>query len=80
MPSSASGRVWSFCLGMILKKIKGKFYENGKDDYYKEIQRRLEHGEMYTQDSIKMPDSLKFKTPNGRIVFGGGGILPDVFV
>lgn len=55
-------------------------YENGKDDYYKEIQRRLEHGEMYSQDSIKMPDSLKFETPNGRIVFGGGGILPDVFV
>ena len=37
-------------------------------------------GELEHPDSIKFPDSLKFKTPKGRIVYGGGGIMPDIFV
>jgi carboxyl-terminal processing protease len=57
-----------------------KPYENGTDAYNRELQDRLEHGEFMYSDSIKMPDSLKFSTPGGRIVYGGGGIMPDIFV
>jgi carboxyl-terminal processing protease len=57
-----------------------KPYENGTDAYNRELQDRLEHGEFMYSDSIKMPDSLKFNTPSGRIVYGGGGIMPDIFV
>ena len=42
--------------------------------------KRLEHGEYYHADSIHFPDSLKFKTDGGRIVYGGGGIMPDLFI
>ena len=38
------------------------------------------HGEFEKKDSIKFPDSLKFRTKKGKIVYGGGGIMPDVFV
>ena len=57
-----------------------KPYDDGLDNYLEDIQYRSEHGELYTADSIKFPDSLKYKTPNGRIVYGGGGIMPDVFI
>ncbi len=52
---------------------EGIDYEN---DYYK----RYESGEMMHADSIKHIDSLTFKTPKGRLVYGGGGIYPDIFV
>tara|TARA_R110002049_G_scaffold3502_17_gene26281 strand:+ start:313 stop:1929 length:1617 start_codon:yes stop_codon:yes gene_type:complete len=57
-----------------------KPYDDGKDAYYKDILNRYEHGELFTADSISFPDSLKFYTPNKRIVYGGGGIMPDMFV
>ncbi|HKJ07060.1 MAG TPA: S41 family peptidase, partial [Flavobacteriaceae bacterium] len=41
---------------------------------------RIHNGELTSKDSIKVVDSLKFKTPKGKTVFGGGGIVPDVFV
>src|SRR5690606_4055688 len=41
---------------------------------------RFQSGELYSKDSIKIADTLKFKTRKGRIVYGGGGIVPDVFV
>jgi len=41
---------------------------------------RYRHGELMSEDSIQFADSLKYKTPSGRIVYGGGGIMPDVFV
>lgn len=50
------------------------------EDYYLDILERYNHGEMISQDSIKVNDSLKFTTPGGRVVYGGGGIIPDVFV
>jgi carboxyl-terminal processing protease len=50
------------------------------DDYYMEMQRRYEHGEMDVVDSIKQNDSLRYITRNGRTVYGGGGIMPDIFV
>jgi carboxyl-terminal processing protease len=55
-------------------------YDDGKDQYYKEISRRYNSGELMEQDSINFPDSLKFYTPNKRVVYGGGGIMPDIFI
>ncbi|MCK5135632.1 MAG: PDZ domain-containing protein [Bacteroidales bacterium] len=57
-----------------------KPYENGKEDYYHDLNQRFIHGELEHQDSIKFDDSQKFVTPGGKIVYGGGGIMPDVFV
>lgn len=56
-------------------------YEDGYDKYMESYMKRLDNGELLYADSIKMPDSLKFKTlVNQRTVYGGGGIMPDVFV
>jgi len=57
-----------------------KPYTNGKKDYYMEVMERYEHGEFVDSDSIKFADSLKYKTPEGNIVYGGGGIMPDIFI
>ncbi|MEI7597480.1 MAG: S41 family peptidase [Bacteroidota bacterium] len=57
-----------------------KTYKGGVDQYQKDLEKRLEHGEFYHQDSIKFPDSLKYFTPNNRVVYGGGGIMPDIFI
>lgn len=55
-------------------------YENGNDNYYKEYIARYENGELLDAAKIKVNDSLKKTTPGGRVVYGGGGIIPDVFV
>ena len=57
-----------------------KPYLKGNEEYFNESERRFENGELYEKDSIKVADSLKFKTPKGKIVYGGGGIVPDIFV
>lgn len=57
-----------------------KPYEDKGENYFNEFQKRFETGELYEKDKIKISDSLKFKTKKGRIVYGGGGIIPDVFV
>ena len=54
-------------------------YENGYDEYRRD-DKRWERGELYKIDSSLFVDSLKFKTPKGKTVYGGGGIMPDVFV
>ena len=54
-------------------------YDEGTKEYYLEIRKRLENGELFHADSISFPDSLKYTTPQGRIVYGGGGIMPDIF-
>lgn len=56
-----------------------KPYEKG-DEYDDDISNRMKRGELYHADSIKFVDSLAFKTSGGRTVYGGGGIMPDVFV
>lgn len=56
-----------------------KPYESG-DEYDEDISKRFKNGELYHADSIKFIDSLKYKTTSGRIVYGGGGIMPDLFV
>lgn len=57
-----------------------KPYDQGVEEYRKELLRRDKHGELVHKDSIELPDSLKYKTPEGRTVYGGGGIMPDIFV
>ncbi|HWS60988.1 MAG TPA: S41 family peptidase [Flavobacterium sp.] len=57
-----------------------KPYTKGNEDYLKEAELRFKSGELYHKDSIKKPNTPKFKTPKGKIVYGGGGIVPDVFV
>ena len=57
-----------------------KAYKNGVKDYYKSFTDRYHSGELVSLDSIKVVDSLKFTTPKGKVVYGGGGIIPDVFV
>ena len=58
-----------------------KPYENRQNgDYFNDFEKRYHGGELMSADSIKVIDSLKYKTPKGKIVYGGGGIIPDVFV
>ncbi|MBQ9638176.1 MAG: S41 family peptidase [Bacteroidales bacterium] len=57
-----------------------KPYDKGSEDYAREIANRYKHGELVNADSINLPDSLKFRTSKGRTVYGGGGIMPDIFV
>ena len=57
-----------------------KPYTNGNSDYYSEIAERYYHGELMEEDSIHFNDSLKYVTPGGKVVYGGGGIMPDIFV
>ncbi len=57
-----------------------KPYTNGADEYYMEFYHRMEDGELESADSVKLVDSLKFTTPGGKTVYGGGGIMPDVFI
>jgi carboxyl-terminal processing protease len=55
-------------------------YTNGKRDYYAQYMERYRNGELDNVDSIPVIDSLRFTTPAGKVVYGGGGIIPDVFV
>ncbi len=57
-----------------------KPYENGLDDYNLEPLPPLENGELLEADSIHFPDSLKYFTKKGKVVYGGGGIMPDIFI
>lgn len=58
-----------------------KPYDSGTDKYFKDIESRYKHGEMINSDSVQFPDSLKYYTlKKHRVVYGGGGIFPDIFV
>lgn len=57
-----------------------KPYDKGEKEYLYDIVRRYERGEMFSADSIHFADSLRFVTPGGKVVYGGGGIMPDIFV
>ncbi len=57
-----------------------KPYSEGVAEYQNDFRRRIEHGEMFYADSIRFPDSLKYLTHNKRVVYGGGGIMPDIFL
>lgn len=51
-----------------------------KDAYQQDLEERFEHGEFYSADSIHLKDSTAYHTKKGRVVYGGGGIMPDIFV
>ena len=56
-------------------------YESGKDKNYElDIYNRYEHGEFFSRDSIKLNENERYLTSLGRTVYGGGGIMPDVFI
>jgi len=57
-----------------------KPYKDGTEAYYHELIERYSKGEFNQADSNKFNNKLKYRTPKGRIVYGGGGIMPDVFV
>lgn len=57
-----------------------KPYEDGVEDYYADLTNRFKHGEFVTADSIRFPDSIKYYTTSKRVVYGGGGIMPDIFI
>src|ERR1051326_284178 len=62
--------------GRCIQKPYGKDLE----DYYSEEYNRYQQGELMHADSIHQKDTLRYKTPNGKIVYGGGRITPDIFV
>jgi carboxyl-terminal processing protease len=55
-------------------------YEEGNEEYRKEGQRRRDNGELFSMDSVHVDDHQEYFTDNKRVVYGGGGILPDVFI
>ncbi len=58
-----------------------KPYTRGDDESYQmELLERYRHNEYFSADSIRFADSLKFTTPMGKVVYGGGGIMPDLFI
>ena len=57
-----------------------KPYNQGNKEYFNDYLHRYENGELKSADSINVVDSLKYVTPGGKIVYGGGGIIPDVFI
>lgn len=57
-----------------------KPYDKSLDEYYNEEFERYEHGELYNADSIKVDKTKIYHTPAGKTVYGGGGIVPDIFI
>ena len=61
--------------------IQKPYVKGEKRDYYEDIEKRFQHGELYSKDSIRFADSLRYETLRlKRTVYGGGGIMPDFFV
>lgn len=57
-----------------------KPYANGNKDYYQDILHRYDSGEFFEKDSVKFDEKEQYTTKGGRTVYGGGGIMPDIFV
>jgi len=62
------------------RSIQRPYDKGDAEGYYEEYYHRYVNGEMTNIDSIHFDDSLKYTTPKGKIVYGGGGIMPDIFV
>lgn len=62
------------------RSIQRPYSKDGGDDYYDDYAKRLKSGELVNAENIPVADSLQFTTPKGKVVYGGGGIIPDVFV
>ena len=57
-----------------------KSYQNGYENYMNDLNDRFLNGEFEKPDTSKFADSLKYRTPKGKIVYGGGGIMPDIYI
>ncbi|SDX61421.1 carboxyl-terminal processing protease [Lutibacter oricola] len=62
------------------RSIQKPYSHTDSKKYQTEYLERVHNGELVSKDSIKVNDSLRFETPKGKVVYGGGGIIPDVFV
>jgi carboxyl-terminal processing protease len=62
------------------RSIQKPYNSVNTEAYFNDFQERFEKGELYEKDAITIADSLKFRTKKGKIVYGGGGIVPDIFV
>ena len=81
---------WFFDDGSALRLTTARYYTptgrciqrpyKKQSTYHKDYYERFESGEVFSKDSIKILDSLQFTTPDGKIVYGGGGIIPDFFI
>ena len=60
--------------------IQKPYNPNNRSEYFNELDTRYLHGEMIQADSIRFNDSLRYVTPAGKVVYGGGGIMPDIFM
>ncbi len=77
--------------GSVIRLTTGKYYtpvgryiqkpyEEGLENYHKDLINRYNKGELTSADSIHFPDSLRYYTIGNRVVYGGGGIMPDIFI
>lgn len=62
------------------RSIQKPYTKGESEEYAMDIYNRLLHGEMESSDSINFKDTVQYKTKKGRIVYGGGGIMPDIFI
>ena len=62
------------------RSIQKPYTKGDNKDYQMDLMNRIEHGELFNKDSIKLDDNLLYHTLNGRPVYGGGGVMPDIFV
>lgn len=62
------------------RSIQRPYAKNTKEEYYAEVQGRYESGEMLNKKNVPIVDSLAYTTPEGRTVYGGGGIVPDFYI
>lgn len=62
------------------RSIQKPYTKGEKQEYYRDYQTRMQNGELLNKDSIPIVDSLKYTTPKGKTVYGGGGIIPDIFI
>jgi carboxyl-terminal processing protease len=62
------------------RSIQKPYNKGEQEEYDMDIYNRFMHSELFNVDSIKLADSLKYYTPEGKVVYGGGGIMPDIFV
>lgn len=62
------------------RSIQRPYDTTTRKDYYAEVQKRYNEGEMEDEEKVPVNDSLSYKTPSGRVVYGGGGIRPDLYL
>lgn len=62
------------------RSIQKPYQIGNNEDYNMDLYNRFLHGEFYTKDSIHQEDTIAYKTLSGRTVYGGGGIMPDIFI